>query len=171
MHRNLKNCVWGVLIGLFAVAVLGRTAGAETLKWRQGLRIAKVESTPVGNMPGRVVGTGESKGVAFFENGEVAITVNMFTFFYTDGSGPAVSFGLYTFEDGSTFVINFPLVSTANQHERTTVFEGDFSFIYGSGRFAGIKGSGTASGKRFAPIGAGSALYFDYTGNYTLSAP
>ncbi len=171
MHRILKNCVWGGLIGLFAIAVLGRTAGAETLKWKQGLRIAKVESTPVGNMPGRVVGTGESKGVAFFENGEVAVTVNMFTFFYTDGSGPAVSFGLYIFEDGSTFVINFPVVSTANQQKRTTVFEGDFSFIYGSGRFAGIKGNGSASGKRFAPLGAGSALYFDYTGNYTLSVP
>ena len=170
MHRIIKNCGWKVLIGLFALAILGRTAGAETLKWRQGLRIGKAESTPVGNMPGRVVGTGESTGVAFFENGEVAATVNKFTFFYTDGSGPAESFGLYTFEDGSTFVINFPLVSTANKHERTTVFEGDFSFIYGSGRFAGIKGSGTASGKRFAPLGAGSALYFDYTATYTLSS-
>ncbi|MFB3061958.1 MAG: hypothetical protein ACE10C_11385 [Candidatus Binatia bacterium] len=171
MHRILKNCVWGGLIGLFAVAVLGRTAGAETLKWRQGLRIAEVESTPVGNMPGRVVGTGESKGVAFFENGEVAATVNMFTFFYTDGSGPAVSFGQYAFEDGATFVIEFKVNSTANKRDKTTEFKGEFSFIYGSGRFAGIKGSGTASGKRFAPLGAGSVLYFDYTGNYTLSAP
>jgi len=171
MHRNLKNCVWGVLIGLFAVAVLGRTAGAETLKWRQGLSVEKLESSQVGSMPGRVIGIGESKGVAFFENGEVAATVNMFTFFYTDGSGPAVSFGQFAFEDGATFVIEFKVNATANKRDKTTEFKGEFSFIHGSGRFAGIKGSGTASGKRFAPLGAGSVLYFDYTGNYTLSAP
>jgi len=171
MHRNLKNCVWGVLLGLFALAVLGRTAGAETLKWRQGLSVEKLESSQVGSMPGRVIGIGESKGVAFFEHGEVAATVNMFTFFYTDGSGPAVSFGQFAFEDGATFVIEFKVNATANKRDKTTEFNGEFSFIHGSGRFAGIKGSGTGSGKRFAPLGTGSVLYLDYTGNYTLSAP
>ncbi len=171
MHRNLRHCVRVVLLGLFAVAVLGRTAGAETLKWRQGLSVEKLESSQVGSMPGRVIGIGESKGVAFFENGEVAATVNMFTFFYTDGSGPAVSFGQFAFEDGATFVIEFKVNATANKRDKTTEFKGEFSFIHGSGRFAGIKGSGTGSGKRFAPLGTGSVLYLDYTGNYTLSAP
>ncbi len=170
MHRILKNCGWKVLIGLFALAVLGRTAGAETLKWRQGLSVEKVESSQVGSMPGRVIGVGESKGVAFFENGEVAATVNMFTFFLTDGSGPGMSFDQFAFEDGATFVIEFKVNATANKRDKTTEFKGEFSFIHGSGRFAGIKGSGTASGKRFAPLGAGSVLYFDYTATYTLSS-
>ena len=170
MHRILKNCGWKVLIGLFALAVLGRTAGAETLKWRQGLSVEKVESSQVGSMPGRVIGVGESKGVAFFENGEVAATVNMFTFFLTDGSGPGMSFDQFAFEDGATFVIEFKVNATANKRDKTTEFKGEFSFFHGSGRFAGIKGSGTATGKRFAPLGAGSVLYLDYTGNYTLSA-
>jgi hypothetical protein len=135
------------------------------------LTVDKVESSQVGSMPGRVIGIGESKGVAFFENGEVAATVNMFSFFYTDGSGLSVSFGQFAFEDGATFVIEFKVNSTANKRDKTTEFKGEFSFIHGSGRFAGIKGSGTASGKRFAPLGAGSVLYFDYTGNYTLSTP
>jgi len=171
MHRNLKHCVRGVLLGLFGLVALGSTTAAETLKWRQGLSVDNVKSSPVGSMPGRVIGIGESKGVAFFENGEVAATVNMFSFFYTDGSGPAVAFGQFSFEDGATFVIEFKANATADKRDKTTVFKGEFSFIHGSGRFAGIKGSGTASGKRFAPLGAGSVLYFDYTGNYTLSAP
>jgi len=171
MYRNLRHCVRGVLLGLFGLAALGSTTAAETLKWRQGLTVEKLESSQVGSMPGRVTGIGESKGVAFFENGDVAATVNMFSFFYTDGSGPAVSFGQFSFEDGATFVIEFKSNATANKRDKTTEFKGEFSFIHGSGRFAGIKGSGTASGKRFAPLGAGSVLYFDYTGNYTLSAP
>ena len=170
MHRNLRHCVRGVLLGLFGMAALVSTTAAETLKWRQGLTVDKVESSQVGSMPGRVIGIGESKGVAFFENGEVAATVNMFTFFLTDGSGPGMSFDQFAFEDGATFVIEFKVNSTANKRDKTTKFKGEFSFIHGSGRFAGIKGSGTASGKRFAPLGAGSVLYFDYTATYTLSS-
>ncbi len=171
MYRNLRLCVRGVLLGLFGLAALGSTTAAETLKWRQGLSVEKVVSSPVDSMRDRVIGIGESKGVAFFENGDVAATVNMFTFFYTDGSGPAMNFGQFSFEDGATFVIEFKLNAAANKRDKTTEFKGEFSFVHGSGRFAGIKGSGTASGKRFAPLGAGSVLYFDYTGNYTLSAP
>ena len=171
MHRNLRHCVRGVLLGFFGLAALGSTTAAETLKWRQGLNVEMVESSPVDSMAGRVIGVGKSKGVAFFENGEVAATVNMFTFFYTDGSGPAVAFGQFAFEDGATFVIEFKANARANKRDKTTEFKGEFSFIHGSGRFAGIKGSGTASGKRFAPLGAGSVLYLDYTGNYTLSSP
>jgi len=166
----LKTYVWGILIGLLGLPVLSSTAQAETLKWRQGLSVTKRESTPVGNMPSLVVGTGESRGVAFFENGEVAVTLNKFIFFYSNGSGPAESFGIFTFEDGSTFVINFPVIATANERDKTTVFKGEFTFIYGSGRFAGIKGSGSVSGKRFAPLGSGSSLNFDFTGTYTLAS-
>ncbi len=168
MNRITRDCVCGILVGFFALAVLSRTAGAETLKWRQGLRITQAESTIVGSVPGRVVGIGDSSGVAFFENGDVAATGTHFTFFYTNGSGAADAFAPFTFEDGSTFVIKFRTIAKANKADKTTTFTGEFSFVHGSGRFAGIKGGGSVSGRRFKPIGAGAALYFDYTGTYTL---
>ena len=96
MNRITRDCVCAILVGFFALAVLSGTAGAETLKWRQGLRITQAESTAVGSEPGRVVGIGDSSGVAFFENGDVAATGTHFTFFYTDGSGPAEAFAPFT---------------------------------------------------------------------------
>jgi hypothetical protein len=168
MYKFIRPCAYGILVGLFALTTLSRTAGAETLKWRQGLRITRVESTAIGDLPGPVVGIGDSSGVAFFENGDVASTGTHFAFFYTDGSGPAEAFAPFTFEDGSTFVVKFGSIAKANKADNTTTFKGKFSFVYGSGRFAGIKGNGSVSGRRFAPLGSGAVLYFDYTATYTL---
>lgn len=122
----------------------------------------------VGDVPGHVVGVGESRGMAFFDNGDVATAVDQFTFDYVNGSGPYVAYLLLTFEDSSTFVVRFVGTTTADPNGKISSFSGMFSFIQGTGRFAGIQGSGSHTGKRFAPLGPGAELYFDFSGTYTL---
>jgi hypothetical protein len=172
---NLKEEVTSMskeAFGLLSMAgwlvVCFATAQAEPLKWRTGLSTSKADSMPVGDVPGHVVGAGESRGMAFFEKGEAAIAVDKFTFDYTNGSGPYVAYMLHSFEDGSTFVVRFVGSSAASPNGKITSFKGTFSFTQGTGRFAGIQGSGSHTGKRFAPVGAGAELYFDFTGTYTL---
>ncbi|MBI3990010.1 MAG: hypothetical protein HY347_10390 [candidate division NC10 bacterium] len=77
---------------------------------------------------------------------------------------------LYTFEDGSTFVIKVQGTTTADPGGKVSWFKGTFSFIQGSGRFAGIQGSGSYTGKRLAPLAAGAEAYNDFTATYTVSS-
>ena len=45
------------------------------------------------------------------------------------------------------------------------LYEGTFEYIKGTGRFKGIEGSGSYTGKHSTPP---DVVYIDYTGTYTL---
>jgi len=46
---------------------------------------------------GHVAGVGETRGLAFFENGEIATSSGKLTIDYTNGSGPHMAYHLHTF--------------------------------------------------------------------------
>ena len=162
--------------GVFSLLVMGiglllasTDVRAETLKWRQSEHVTKTESIfPVGDVPGHIVGAGEGGGLAFFENGEFATFSSTYAVDYTNGSGPHWAYSLYTFEDGSGFVIKGQGATTAEQSGKIAVFKGTFSINGGSGRFKGIQGSGSYTGRRLAPLAAGAEGYRDFTATYTL---
>jgi hypothetical protein len=143
----------------------------KTLKCRTGQHVLKVEFYPIpSNPPGHMVGAGQSAGLAFFETGEVANLAMAFTIDFPDGKGG--THALYTefsFEDGASFVILELGTTTPIADGNTALFNStSISFVEGSGRFAGIKGSGVMTGKRFAPLGANADTYLDYTLTYEL---
>jgi len=85
---------------------------------------------------------------------------------FTNGSGPYQGYSLFTFEDGSTQVVKFQGTSKMTKDGKKSLFEGTYSYVRGSGRFEGIQGDGSYTGKNF--IAAGAGAYWDLTGTYTL---
>jgi hypothetical protein len=159
-----------VLLLVFCLFSHVAAAQVENVKWRVGLSMHKIESLVIGDLPGHVIGIAEAQGMAFFDNGDVAAAVDRFTFDYVNGSGPYRAYLVLTFEDGSAYTVRFVGTATTEPDGKTTSFQGNFSFVAGTGRFAGIQGSGTHTGRRFAPLGTGVGLYFDFSGTYKLSS-
>jgi len=151
----------GAVLLIVACLLLSVTqARAETEKGRNVIHSIKVEEIEVGDVPGHVVGVIEDKGLTFYENGEIATMSNVFTFDNTYGIGTAQGYSIYTFEDGSTQVHKWQESWTEEG-----LFKGTYTYVRGTGRFEGIKGSGSFSGKFFESIATG---YSDFTGTYTL---
>lgn len=144
-------------------------AGAETLKGRDAYHITKAEAIKVGDVPGHAVGVAKCRGLTFFDDGEVATLSVIFTYDYTNGDGTHEAYLLCTFEDGSTVVSKLKGTTRAIQGGKYSSFKGTQSYIGGNGRFKGIKGSGSYTGKRVAPVASGADCYRDFTGTYTLS--
>jgi hypothetical protein len=167
-----KNSMW-VLFGILVISawILGSTvqAGAETMKGRTVLTATKDERIPVNDEPRHVLGMQILEGLAFFENGEIAKVRTHSIFDTIPGKGAqAINYNIFTFEDGSTVV---------NRTQRLMVSDqsGNFSakntseFIKGTGRFEGIKGTGSATGKNFPPSeGEAVRVFTDFTWTYTL---
>ena len=132
----------------------------ETEKGRVVFHMIIKEEIEVGDVPGHVVGVIEDKGLTFYENGEIATMSTVYTFDNTYGIGTAQGYSIYTFEDGSTQVHKWQ-----ESWPEKGLTKGTFTYLRGSGRFEGIKGSGSFTGKFFESIATG---YDDFTGTYTL---
>ena len=146
-------------------------AGAQTytLKCRATGHFPKLHIIEVGDVPGHTVFVGESAGVLSCDDGSVATFSSKFMGEVTKGSGKSQTYGLFTYEDGSTIWTKEENNITANPDGKTGRWEATFEYIKGTGRFEGIQGSGTYTGKRFAPVpGVGAQFYIDSTGTYTL---
>jgi hypothetical protein len=167
--KKLMCVLFGVLV--ISACVLGSViqAGAETLKGRTVITATKDERIPVNDEPGHELGMQILEGLAFFENGEIAKmrTHSIFDRMPEKGA-QAINYNIFTFEDGSTVV---------NRTQRLMVRDqsGNFSakntseFIKGTGRFEGIKGTGSATGKNFsASKGEAVRVFTDFTWTYTL---
>jgi len=68
-----------------------------------------------------------------------------------------------------TEVMEAPDVTSARP-DGTSTFEGTYTYIGGTGRFAGVKGGGSYTGKRLAPVsqGAPADAFSENISAYTL---
>ncbi len=169
-----KKSIW-ILVGMIVIVawILGSVtqAGAQTytLKCRNTGHFPKLHIIEVGDIPGHVVFVGESAGVQSCDDGSVSITSGKFTGDVTKGIGKSHTYGVATFEDGSTIWDKEEVTITVNPDGKTGRWDVTFEYIKGTGRFEGIQGSGTYVGKRFAPVpGVGAQFYIESTGTYTL---
>jgi len=166
---------WGIIGILFIAALLfmpATQAGAETVKCRVVTYLAKVGWSPVGDAKGHIVGFYERRGLAFFENGEVATFSNRGSFESIKGKSSYQGYNLYTYEDGSTTIGRVQGTMTPIEGTKQRSVEGTQEYIMGTGRFEGIKGSGTHTGKQVVPYseeeGIRGDAYYDVTNTYTL---
>jgi len=170
MSMNLK--VTTVTAALLTVLISAPAVWAERTvseKGRTVYHFAKTEVMQVGDVPGHIVGIVDARGLSFLENGEVATYSSKITFDLINGTGPHQTYGLTTFEDKSTITTLNKGTTTARE-DGTSTFEGTLTYLGGTGRFAGIKGSGSYRGKRMAPVtpGVPSDAFSDYVATYTL---
>ncbi len=163
-------------IGIFIIAALllvpATQARAETVKCRVVTYLAKVEWSPVGDVKGHIVGFYSRRGLAFFENGEVATFSNRGSFDSIKGKSSYQGYSLFTYEDGSTTIGKVQGTLTPIEGTKQRSVKGTQEYIKGTGRFEGIKGSGTHTGTQVMPYskekGIRGDAYYDVTNTYTL---
>ena len=164
---------------MVAFAILGllmavSQAGAETIteKGRDVFHYVKVEVIKVGDVDGHIIGIAEAKGLEFDESsGQVANYSNKPMFDYINGSGPFWGYSIVTFEDGSTLTTKYEGITTPLPGG-VSAWKGTVSSMKGTGRFEGIQGTASFTGKRMAPLTSGGSAdcYTDYIRTYTLPA-
>jgi hypothetical protein len=174
MTMATKKSIW-ILIGMAVIMawILGSItqAGAQTytLKCRSAGHFPKMHIIEVGDVPGHILFVAEGAGVCSCDDGTVATASAKAMAEFTKGSGKCQSYEVLTFEDGSTYWIKSQYNITPAPDGKTSIWEGTFEYIKGTGRFEGIQGGGPFTGRRLAPVpGAGTQYCIDITATYTL---
>ena len=154
MAKKKSMILWS-LVNILIIAVwllvVVTQAGGETMKARSSNNMVKIEAIPIGDVDAHHIGVGTRDGLAFFESGEVATLKSFNTWDLFGGKGGLVQgYSLFTFVDGSTII-------TTLRQEFEPDLDGKFTWnisstgqiVKGTGRFEGIKGTLSGTGKRF----------------------
>jgi hypothetical protein len=164
-----------VLFGVLMVSVwvLGSAiqAGAETLKYKVSNYQTQAEVIQVGDIEGHAIIIATRRGLAFFENGDVATYTNWATFDSVKGKTAMDAYTMLTFEDGSTIAYKAKGIWEAVP-KGFPVGKGTGEFTKGTGKYEGIKGNLALSGKVYAPYSKEKGILADsvleVTATYTL---
>ncbi len=162
-----------ILFGILVISawVLGSAiqAGAETMNYKIYTYVVKAESVPVGDVDGHNLYSMTRRSFLVFENGEVATERGVLNGDQTKESGASfLRYTIITFSDGSTIVIKSQGTTAGPGVLRPTASKRTDEIIRGTGRFEGIKGTGTVAFKFFPVekdeagargIGEGSITY------------
>ena len=149
-----------IFLGILVIAawVLGSAiqTGAETMNYKSYGYVTKAESVPVGDVDGHIITFTTRKSFVVFDNGEVATQISVSTTDTIKGSGPSLTYQTITFSDGSTIIIKAQSAVTGTAPGAPTAAKLTREIIKGTGRFEGIKGTGTSTVK-YLPVEEGEA--------------
>jgi len=177
LTEHQQGPVLRALVGglVFAVWVLGSvpSATAETLKCRTAGHNRIQEAVPVGDVEGHYVGVNVRIGMAFCDNGDVANFTALASWDSTAGKGgEALGYNLWSFPDGATMLTKFHQIYGPPSDERfqSETPQATGEILSGTGRFAGINGSLSFTGKNLKPIKGelGQRSTMDFILTYTL---
>jgi len=159
----------GVMIGVLPMVT---QAGAETMNFKLVSMIEKMEMVKVTQTEGVMIGVMDRKGLSIFDNGEVATTSCRGTI---DTKKGWQGYSSVIFEDGSTLLLTWKGPTSQSRPAGGKYWEYTIAVEYaeGTGRFKGIKGTGTYKGK--APqwdedYKTKGFTYYEFSGTYTLPA-
>ena len=145
---------------------------AESMNFKLVSMYDKIERVKVAEAEGVMIGVMDRKGLSILDNGEIAIT-NCRGIFDTKKGFQGYS-SLF-FEDGSTLVLSWKGPTSQSRSADGKYWEYGIAveYVEGTGRFKGVKGSGSYRGR--APLwdddyrAKGFTLY-EFSGSYTLSS-
>jgi len=144
-----KKSMW-VLFGILVVSawVLGSAvqAEAETLNFKIYTYKIKEERIPIGDVEGHTMSISLRGAFLVLENGEVATQRSVITDDQIKGSGSALQYTTMTFADGSTIIMKVQ-VTMEGTVAGSSAARITREIIKGTGRFEGIKGTGTSKVK------------------------
>jgi hypothetical protein len=155
-----KKSTW-VLFGILVIAawILGSVihVEAETLNYKNYTYVTKQESAPVGDVDGHNMTFTARRGFVVFENGEVATFSAVVTGDTIKGSGSSLQYSTMTFSDGSTIIMKSQITQTGTgTGPGAATATSTREIIKGTGRFEGIKGTGSSTNK-ILPLEEGEA--------------
>ncbi len=155
---------------LFAFGPIITQAGAETMNFKLVSMYEKIEWIKVTQTEGVMIGVMDRKGLSIFENGEIATTSCRGLL---DTKKGWQGYSSMIFEDDSTLLLSWkgPTSLSRPAGGKYVVYGLTFEYAKGTGRFKGIKGNGTFTGK--APqwdedYKAKGFTYYEFTGTYAL---
>ena len=129
--------------------ILGQAEG-QTAGYRLSCYFTMAEVSSAEGVEGRTRALYEVKGLGYLETGEAMIYSGWTTVEITKDS--AQGYALNTWVDGSTTVSTANFNVTKSPEGKISLNEGTFEFIKGTGRFAGIKGKASFTGKPLIPL-------------------
>ena len=132
-----------VMVGSLPMATQAR---AESMNFNLVSMYIKMERVKVTQMEGVIVGVMDRMGLSIFDNGEIATTSCRGTF---DTKKGFQGYSSMVFEDGSTLVLAWkgPTSHSRPLGGKYRAYSMSVEYANGSGRFEGIKGTGTFTGK------------------------
>ena len=143
-------------------------ANAEDMNFKLVSMFDKVERVKVAETEGVMIGVMDRKGLSIFDNGEIAITNCRGIF---DSKKGFQGYSSLIFEDGSTLVLSWKGPTSNSADKKYWEYGIAVEYVEGTGRFKGVKGSGSYKGK--APLWddnykAKGFTYYEFSGTYTL---
>ena len=167
--KRLSMSLMVVVLGL-VFGPLATNVEAETMNFKLVSVVEKAERVKVPEMEGVMIGVLDRKGLSVFDNGEIATTDCRAIF---DTKKGFQGYSSLFFEDGSTLVLSWKGPTDSSRSEKYWEYGFPFEFVEGTGRFKGIKGSGSYKGKQ--PLWnddyeAQGYTYYEISGTYTLAS-
>jgi len=157
-----------ILLGIFVISalVLGSAiqAEAETMNYKFYTYSIKGDWVPVPDVEGHTVGYGVRGSFMVFENDEVATSEAVILRDWIKTAGTISQYSTMKFQDGSMIITKTQGTTGVGTAAMTT------EIIKGTGRFEGIKGTGTSKAK-YLPLEKGEAApkgWGEGTLTYTL---
>jgi hypothetical protein len=168
MSKSKIALFTGLIITVFLLTFFSN-ALAATMKFRTVMFHKNVQIIKVEDIEGHIMAVAELTGLASLDTGEVGVvTVSAFAD-YIKGTGIAQGYIRLTFEDGSTIDYKYQHTTEAQPDGKISLFKSrSVEITQGSGKYAGIQGEGSFTGKRIAPLGGGAQLFLDTILTYNL---
>ena len=161
--------VWILAFFLFVgFGPLVTNVEAENMNFKLVSMYDKIERVKVAEAEGVMIGVMDRKGLSIFDNGEIALTNCRGIF---DTKKGFQGYSSLIFEDGSTLVLSWKGPTSNSADKKYWEYGIAVEYVEGTGRFKGVKGSGSYKAK--APIwdddykAKGFTLY-EFSGTYTL---
>lgn len=168
-----KKSMW-VLFSILVISVwtLGSTiqAGAETMNFKFFNHVTRKDVFPVGDIEGHYVSIEVREGAAILASGELGWMKSIASVDFGGAEGTFDQYYTVTFQDGSKIICHNKGTSKAPSAGPPTTGKWAGEIVNGTGRFQGIKGTGSAQIKFLTPEkdeARGKALG-EATFNYTL---
>jgi hypothetical protein len=169
IKRNLG--IIGILYIAVWLLVPATQAKAETVKSKYTTQLTKMEYVLLPDVKGHVAIVYERRGVAIFENEVAAVTISGMAEF-TKGEGSFMGYTQTIYEDGSTTLARVTGSKVFAPDGKLRLYkEMKGEYIKGTGRFEGIKGNLSYTGREITPYTKDETKqdnWIEVTATYTL---
>ncbi len=147
---------------LLSMPVSAAWAEEMTLAYQAVMHAHKSRAAPVLDNKMHQIGIGQFRGIAIFQDEQIALHRYDGWFDLIEGSGPFRGYAQWTFDDGSTLSARYDgkVGMVAGDDAEVSATFHDFT---GTGRFEQVQGTGGFTGRRYEAIKKGGATHLNGT--------
>ena len=171
-----KVCKLGAMSALAALLLLASASAwaGQSLTWKEVSHLTLVHKIPVADAEDHLLGVYEHRGVVLFPGGQQGAYVSQGRFDVYDREGGERKhdgYGKISFSDGSTIYFTCQGEEASKDGSKLPWVSGRGTFVKGTGRYKGIKGSLTYEGGYVTGLNdddTGGDAVLNYQADYTL---